>query len=110
MMASAIVQDGVLTVSGKMSGKDGVRENYQKRVISSFYFFVKLFSLGRTFLVQPYTIIQQFTLAEPDSTCFTSSWEFEMQNTALDALRVLQKKNSSPVALANLNGQDLLRP
>ena len=33
-----------------------------------------------------------------------------MLNTALDALRVLQQKNSSPVAMANLNGQDLLRP
>ena len=87
-----------------------VRVLYQTRVISSIYFVVILFSLGRTFQVQPFTVIQQFTFAEPDNTCFTSSWEFEMQNTALDALRVLQKKNSSPVALANLNGQDLLRP
>ena len=33
-----------------------------------------------------------------------------MQNNALDAIRILQQKFSSPVALANLNGQDLLRP
>ena len=33
-----------------------------------------------------------------------------MQNTALDAIRLLQQSFSSPVALANLNGQDLLRP
>ena len=33
-----------------------------------------------------------------------------MQNTAWDAIRLLQQSFSSPVALANLNGQDLLRP
>ena len=44
-----------------------------------------------------------------DLRCRTQHW-MQIHAIRLHAIRLLQQKNSSPVALTNLNGQDLLRP